>query len=197
MQQTEAAVRDKSIYGVLAEFDSAEKLIEAGREVHHKHGYKKLDALSPFPIHGIDDAIGVPPSILGYIVFCFGTIGLCLATALIWYTGTVDWINIPVVMPPGYRLVIGGKPLFAVEFSIPVMFELTVLLSSFAAVFGMFALNKLPQLYHPAMNYERIGVVTDDRYLLVVESSDPKFDVNETQSLLRKLGAVNTEVVEA
>lgn len=197
MQQTEAALRDKSIYGVAAEFDSPERLIEAGHEVHHKHGYKKLDALTPFPIHGIDDAIGVPPSILGYVVFGCGTLGFLLATSLIFYTNIVDWVNIPVLAPPGYRLVIGGKPLFAFEFSVPVMFELTVLLSSFAAVLGMFALNKLPQFYHPTMNYDRFGVVTDDRYLLVVEASDPKFEVGETQGLLRSLGAVKTEVIEA
>jgi hypothetical protein len=192
-----AALRDKSIYGVVAEFDSPEALIEAGHQVHHKHGYKKLDALTPFPIHGIDDAIGVPPSILGYIVFCCGVVGFTAATLLIWYTNTIDTVNIPVLAPPGYRLVIGGKPLFAVEFSVPIMFELTVLLSAFGAVFGMFALNKLPQFYHPTMNYDRFGVVTNDRYLLVVESSDPKFEVTETQRLLGSLGAVKTEVLEA
>ncbi|HYZ84859.1 MAG TPA: DUF3341 domain-containing protein [Bryobacteraceae bacterium] len=190
-------LRDRAIYGLVAEFETAQGLIHAGHELHHTHGYSKLDALTPFPVHGIDDAIGVPPSILGYIVFCFGCLGLTLATTLIWYTGSIDSVNIPVLLPPGYRLVIGGKPLFAVEFSVPIMFELTVLLSAFCAVFGMLALNKLPQFYHPSMNYERFGVVTDDRYLLVVESSDRKFEVDQTRRLLESLGAANTQVLDA
>ena len=83
------------------------------------------------------------------------------------------------------------------EPSIPPIFEGTILFSAFAAVFGMFAINKLPQFYHPVFNYERFGVATDDRYLLVVEASDPKFDIVNTQRLLESLGAKHTEVVEA
>jgi len=105
---------------------------------------------------------------------------------MIWYTNGYD-----------YPLVIGGKPLFAWEFSIPVMFELTVLLSSFGAVLGMFFLNGLPRYYHPTMNFSRFGEHTDDKYLLVVESSDPKFDVEEVRTVLTELGAATTEVVEA
>ena len=180
------ALRDKDIFGVVAEFDTPHDLVEAGHAIHHVHGYKKLDTLTPFPIHGIDDAIGVPRSILGFIVFVVGCIGLAIAIHMIWYTGAVD-----------YKLVIGGKPLFAFEPSIPVMFELTVLLSAFAAVFGMLGLNKLPQFYHPTMNYERFGKATDDKYILVVEAGDPKFDIEGTPRLLNELGARRTEVVEA
>jgi hypothetical protein len=186
MKTNTPATRDKTIYGVIAEFDRPEKLVAAGRKVHHDHGYTKLDALSPFPIHGIDDAIGVPRSILGYLVFCVGACGFLGAIALIYYAGAIS-----------YKLVIGGKPLFAFEPSIPIMFECTVLLGAFTAVFGMFGLNKLPQFYHPTMNYAGFPGVTDDKFLLVVEASDPKFDVVDTQRLLESLGAKNTEVVEA
>ena len=177
---------DKSIYGVVAEFDLPGKLVAAGRKIHHDYGYTKLDALSPFPVHGIDDAIGVPRSLLGYMVFCTGAVGLLGAIALIYYAGAIS-----------YKLVIGGKPLFAFEPSIPIIFECTVLLSSFMAVFGMFALNKLPQFYHPTMNYAGFPGVTNDRFLLVVEATDPKFDIVDTQRLLESLGAKKTEVVEA
>jgi hypothetical protein len=186
MQTNTPETRDKVIYGVVAEFDLPEKLVAAGRKVHHVHGYTKLDALSPFPVHGIDDAIGVPRSILGYLVFLVGSIGFLGAIGLIYYAGAIS-----------YKLVIGGKPLFAFEPSIPIMFECTVLLGSFCAVFGMFALNKLPQFYHPTMNYAGFPGVTNDRFLLVVEASDPKFDIVDTQRLLESLGAKNTEVVEA
>jgi hypothetical protein len=178
-------IRDRDIYGVIGEFHRPEDLVRAGRELHHVRGFTKLDAYSPFPIHGIDDAIGVPGSKLGYFVFACGLFGLVNAVFMIWYTGAVD-----------YPLVIGGKPLFAWEFSVPVIFELTVLLSAFGAVFGMLALNGLPRLYHPAFNFSRFASSTDDKYLLVVEASDPKFDVEEVRRTLEEVGAVSTEVVE-
>ena len=179
-------LRDKAIYGVVAEFEHADQLVKAGQHVHHELGYKKIDALTPFPIHGIDDAIGVPRSILGYIVFACGVFGLLNAILMVWYTNGVD-----------YPLVIGGKPLFAWEFSIPPMFELTVLLSSFGDVFGMLALNGLPRFYHPAFSYSRFQRATDDAYLLVIEASDDKFDIEKTPRMLQDLGASRVEVVEA
>lgn len=181
-----AETRHVAIYGVVAEFDRPEDLVRAGRELHHERGFSRLDAYSPFPIHGIDDAIGVPASKLGFIVFCCGMFGLANAIFMIWYTGAVD-----------YPLVIGGKPLFAWEFSIPVMFELTVLLASFGAVIGMLALNGLPRFYHPTFRFSDFRGVTDDRFLLVVEAADPKFDVEEVQQLLKAAGARKLEVLEA
>ncbi len=174
------------VYGVVGLFDRPEDLLKAGEELHHRRGYTKLDAYTPFPIHGIDDAIGVPKSILGYIVFACGLFGLANAIFMIWYTNGYD-----------YPLVIGGKPLFAFEFSVPVMFELTVLLSAFGAVLGMLFLNGLPRFYHPTMNFSRFGEHTDDKFLLVVESSDPRFDVEELRTVMTELGAATTEVVEA
>lgn len=179
-------LKDKAVFGVVAEFERPEQLVNAGHRIHHEHGFKKIDALSPFPLHGIDDAIGVPRSKLGYIVFAGGAFGLLNAILMIWYTNGVD-----------YPLVIGGKPLFAWEFSIPPMFELTVLFSAFAAVIGMLALNGLPRFYHPAFNYSRFGRATDDAYLLVIEASDAKFDIEDTPRLLEQLGAARVEVVEA
>ncbi len=92
---------------------------------------------------------------------------------------------------------IGGKPLFAWEFSVPVIFELTVLFSAFGAVFGMFVINGLPRFYHPVFNYKHFTSVTNDKFLLVVEAGDPNFDVENTPRLLTALGAKNVEVVHA
>ena len=181
-----AEMKDTAVYGVVGVFDRPEELVRAGRELHHTLGYTKIDAYSPFPIHGIDDAIGVPSSKLGYFVFACGLFGLANAIFMIWYTNGVD-----------YPLVIGGKPLFAWEFSVPVMFELTVLLASFGAVFGMLALNKLPTFYHPTFNFPDFGGVTDDKYMLVIESADPKFDVAEVRQAMTTAGALVTEVLEA
>jgi hypothetical protein len=172
-------------YGLVAEFDDDQALVKAGRAAR-EFGYSKMDAFTPFPVHGIDDAIGIPRSKLGWIVAAGGGLGLLGATLLVWWTGAVD-----------YPLVIGGKPLFAVEFAIPPMFELTVLFSAFAAVLGMFALNGLPRYYHPVFNFSNYEKTTDDAFLLAIEASDPLFDPDESAKLMQSLGAKKTELVEA
>jgi hypothetical protein len=175
----------KQVWGVVAEFEDEEALLKAGREMHHAQGYTKLDAMTPFPVHGIEAALGMPRSILGFIVICVGLTGTMTAILLQWWTGAVD-----------YPLVIAGKPLFAFEFAMPIMFELSVLFSAFACVFGMLALNGLPRLHHPTMNFSRFGRFSDDGFLLVVEKTDPKFSPVETRNLLMSLGATSAEVVE-
>ncbi len=172
-------------YGVIGDFDSPEALLRAIRTARTA-GYTKLEAYTPFPIHGIDDAMGEPRSPLGKIVIGCALVGLTLAVLLQWWTGAVD-----------YPLIIAGKPLFAVEPSIPIMFELSVLLGAFGAVIGMFALNKLPTYYHPAFNFSRWAGATNDRFLLAIEAGDPKFNAQEIQVLMESLGSRCTELVEA
>lgn len=184
------AIRDKlgigddKVYGVIGEFADPHELVHAGRKIREM-GYTKLDAMSPFPVHGIDDAIGVPYSKLGWIVICVGLCGTASALLLIWWCGVIN-----------YPLVIGGKPLFDFTFSIPITFELTVLFSAFASVIGMLALNGLPRLYHPSFNYRNAHRASDDRFLLVIEAGDPKFDAQKSAEHLRSVGADLVEVVE-
>jgi hypothetical protein len=188
---------DPSVYAAIAEFDDGPELVEAGRQVRAA-GYTKLDALSPFPVHGIDDAIGVPRSFLGYIVICIAFCGTSAAVLLMWYTGAYQG-HIPgcdLIGMCSYPQVIGGKPLFDITFGLPIMFELSILFAAFASVLGMFALNGLPQLYHPTGNYSRIAGATDDKFLLVVEATDPKFKAGETVEFLKSLGATHVEIVE-
>jgi len=180
-----APLAPKEIYGVIGEFDSPEGLLAAAKAMYAE-GYTNIDAMSPFAIHGLEDAIGMKRSPLGFIVFVIGCFGLLSALLLQWWTGAVS-----------YPLVIGGKPLFAFEFSIPVTFELTVLFSAFAAVLGMFALNGLPRFHHPSMHYKNFTGVTDDRFLLVIERTDPLFDAEVARQHLIDQGAVDTELVEA
>jgi hypothetical protein len=185
-----AAIRDKlgigddKVYAVMGEFSDPHELVHAGRKIREM-GYTKLDAMSPFPVHGIDDAIGVPYSKLGWIVICIGLCGTATAELLIWWCGAIN-----------YPLVIGGKPLFDFTFTIPIAFELTVLFSAFAAFLGMWALNGLPRLYHPSLNYKNAHRATDDRFLLVIEADDPKFDPQKSAEHLRSVGAEEVEVVE-
>ena len=186
-----------SVFGAIAEFNDGPDLVEAGRKVRSE-GYTKLDALTPFPVHGIDDAIGVPRSLLGYFVICIAFCGTGAAVGLMWYTGAYQG-HIPGCDLLGlcsYPQVIGGKPLFDITFGLPIMFELSVLFAAFASVLGMFALNGLPQLYHPTAHYSRIAGATDDKFLLLVEATDPKFRAQETVDFLKSLGAAHVEIVE-
>lgn len=180
---TTAKAAEAKLYGVVGRFSDGPQLVDAALAVR-KAGYTKLDACTPFPVHGIDEAMAIPRSPIGFIVFPIGVMGTISALFLIWWTGVVD-----------YPLVIGGKPLFAFEFSIPVTFELTVLFSAFAAVFGMFALNGLPRLHHPIFNYRDSASATDDGFLLVIEAQDPQFDAQKSSEFLQSLGARNVEVV--
>ncbi len=181
---TSPNVVETKIHAVVGEFSDERELVKAGRKARAE-GYTKIEAYSPFPVHGIDEAIGVPRSILGYIVLPIGLTGTASALFLIWWTGAVD-----------YPLVIGGKPLFDITFSIPVTFELTILFSAFAAVLGMFALNGLPRLYHSVFNYSKFAGATDDKFLLSLEATDPLFEVDATSKFLRGAGATAVEVVE-
>lgn len=174
-----------SIHGLVADFDSPDKLMDAIKAAR-KAGYSKMEAYTPFPIHGIDDAMGAPPSILGYLVLGGSATGLTIAVLLQWWTGAV-----------AYPLVIAGKPFFALEPSVPIMFELTVLLSAFVAVFGMIGLNGLPKLYHAIFNYSGHRGITDDRFVLVIEATDREFDATATRDFLAAQGADKLELIEA
>lgn len=184
------------IHGVAAAFNTPEAMLQAAKEVR-KSGYSKVEAYTPFPVHGIDDVLGIPTSKLGYFVIVGGLTGCSLALLLQWWTGAGNPTTLPAwTALTSYPLVIGGKPLFAFEPSIPITFELTVLLSAFTAVFGMLALNKLPRLYHPVFNFRNSPRITDDQFVLVIENGDPKFDALEASRLFRSLDADVVEMIE-
>jgi hypothetical protein len=177
-------IGDDKVYGVIGEFEDPHDLVHAGRKIREM-GYTKLDAMSTFPVHGIDDAIGIPYSKLGWIVIPISLCGTATGALLIWYAGAVQ-----------DKFVIGGKPLFDFTYSIPVMFELTILFTAFVTFIGMWALNGLPRLYHPSLNYRNAHKASDDRFLLVIEADDPKFDPQTSAEHLRSVGAGTVEVVE-
>jgi hypothetical protein len=176
---------ERKYYGVVGDFDTPEDLLRAIRTVRAA-GYRKLDAFTPFPIHGIDNAMGERRSHLGRIVLICGLLGLAAAVLLQWWTGSID-----------YPLSVAGKPKFAIQPSVPIMFELTVLLAAFGAVFGMLLLNGLPKFYHPIFNYSGHAGATNDRFLLAVEAKDPRFHSDDVKTLLDSLGSRCTELVEA
>src|SRR6185437_10067355 len=148
-------------------------------------GYTLFDSHTPFPVHGMDRAMGLPDSKLGWIVIAMGMTGTTLAFTMMYWMNGVD-----------YPLIIGGKPPGTLPSMIPIMFELTVLLSAFGAVFGMFGLNKLPRHNHPLFESERFRGFSQDKFFLSVEVEDPKFKLERTRDLLEKTHADHVELVE-
>ncbi len=167
----------------LAEYDTPGACMHAA-EALRDAGYKAFDTHTPFPVHGMDAAMGLPDSKLGLLVFPAGITGTSIGFLIMWWMNGVD-----------YPIVIGGKPPFSIPSMIPIMFELTILLSAFGAVFGMFHLNKLPRHHHPVFNSDRFAAFSNDKFFVSVEASDPKWSVDRTKALLEGTHPTNIELV--
>ncbi len=174
----------KQFFGVVGEFKTPKSLMKAA-EALRDAGYTQFETYSPFPIHGMDDAMGLKHSKLGWIVLCGGFTGLSCALALQWWTSAVD-----------YKLTISGKPFFSYQAFVPVTFECMVLFSAFCAVFGMLALNRLPKLYHPVFKHSRFHDASSHSFFLSVDVKDPLYKTLETASFLHGLGGENLEEIE-
>jgi hypothetical protein len=168
---------------ILAEFDSPAACMH-GAEKLRDGGYTVFDAHTPFPVHGMDRAMGLRDSRLGWIVLGFGLSGTFLAWLMMFWMNGVD-----------YALVVGGKPPGTLPGMIPIMFEVTVLFSALSAVFGMLGLNKLPRHHHPIFYSDRFKSFSDDKFFLSVEAGDPKFDEKRTRALLESAKASAVELV--
>ena len=169
-------------HALVAEFDTPEALMAAAEKTRDA-GYKEIDAYSPFPIHGMGDAIGFGRPILPWVIFAGGLAGLGLGFALEYW---VSVINNPIN--------VGGRPMNSWPSFVPIMFETTVLIAALTTVFGMLAFNGLPRHYHPIFNHPRFERASQDLFFLAVESKDPKFDPVETRTFLE--GLAPAEVVE-
>lgn len=165
----------RPLHGLLAEFDDVDSIHRASRAVREA-GYVRFDVFSPFPIHGIDGAMGLRPTRLPWIVLVCGLTGTSLALFFQWWTNAHD-----------YPFKISGKPLFGIPANIPITFEFTVLLSALAAFFGMLLANRLPELHRPVFESRRFQRATDDRFFLSIEARDPLFDERRTRELLQQL----------
>jgi len=175
---------ESSIYGVLAEFATPEALRDAVEKTT-KAGYTKTDAFSPFPIHGMEEAIGFNERKVAPIILAGGIFGALGGFGMQYWMQVID-----------FPMNIGGRPLYSWVSWIPPTFEMTILFGSFAAVFGMFALNSLPRPYHPVFNHPRFLRASQDAFFLVIEATDPKFDSIQTPKFLSGLGAMDVVQVE-
>lgn len=174
-----------SLYGLIARFDTAPDIFHAAEKVRDA-GYKNWDCITPFPIHGLDGAMGLRRSNVPKFSLLGGLTGFTGGMSMIWFTGAFD-----------YPLIVGGKPYFSPLFAFPVSYEMTILFTAFATIAGMFILNWLPQHYHPVLKAKEIVRGLDDAFYVVIEARDPKFDLARAKALLSEAGAKEINELEA
>tara|TARA_Y100000994_G_C15702343_1_gene445651 strand:+ start:2741 stop:3277 length:537 start_codon:yes stop_codon:yes gene_type:complete len=174
---------DKRIYCLLAEFKDPKALMHAAESVKNE-GYIDFDCYSPFPIHGLDDAMGLSRSIIGYIVGIGCVVGATAGLGLQWWSSTIE-----------YPIIISGKPFFSWQAYMIITFVLMVLGGAFSALIGMFHLNRMPTFHHPLFNSENFKKATDDGFFISIEYKDPLFDLEGTKEFLESLGSISIEEV--
>ena len=171
-------------YGILARFKGPHELLVATEKVRDE-GFTKFDCHTPYPMHGLDDAMGLKRSILGYIVGAGALGGASLGLLLQWFVSTID-----------YPIVISGKPYFSWQAYMIITFVTMVLGGALSALLGMFHLNHMPTYNHPLFNSEVFKRSTDDGFFISIESDDEKYKTKETQDYLKLIGGLDIEVIE-
>ena len=171
-------------YAIIAEYDTPADIMAAAEKVHAA-GYEKWDVHTPFPVHGMDDAMGLKNAQVGWFTFFGGLTGLTAGMLMIYFMNKVD-----------YDIVVGGKPLFSGFYAFPVAYEMTILLGAFGSLGGMFILNRLPRHHHPLLANDRFAAVTDDKFFVVIECDDPTYDEAATRALLEGTDPQHIEMVE-
>jgi len=171
-------------YGIIAEFDTPADAMHAAEKVRDA-GFRKWDVFTPFPVHGMDKAMGLKNSKVGWFSFLGGVTGYTTGMLMIWWMNKFD-----------YPIIVGGKPMFSPFSAFPPSYELTILLGAFGALGGMLILNRLPRLHHPLLKHKRFELATHDKFFLVIETIDSKYDETETRKLLESTGSMRIEMVE-
>ncbi len=169
--------KDPQLYGLMAEFNGPEKLVEATARACDE-GYRRVDAYTPYPVEGLEEALHFHRTWVPPLVLLGGVTGAVSGYALQYYAAAI-----------AYPLNVGGRPLNSWPMFVPVVFEMTSLFAALFGLFGMLALNGLPMPYHPVFNVPRFAMATRDRFFLVIQARDPKFDLDSTRQFLQGLGA--------
>jgi len=172
------------MYGLIAEFDNPEALVGAAHRAFAE-GFRKMDAYSPFPVEGLAEALGFHRTRVPLIVLTGGILGCLGGFFLQYWLAVID-----------YPINVGGRPLNSWPSFIPVTFELTILIAALSAFFGVLALNGLPMPYHPVFNVDRFELASRNRFFLLIEAADPRFDSAGTRSFLETVGSHGVYEVE-
>ena len=172
------------LYGLMAEFESAQALVDAARAAREA-GYSKMDAYTPFPVEELSEALGIHYNRLPLLVLIGGVVGGLVGYGLAYWTSAVD-----------YPINVGGRPFHSWPSFVPITFETTVLFAALTAVLGMLALNRLPTPHHPVFNVPRFALASRDRFFLCIEVEDPKFDYDGTTRFLQRLAPRQISDVE-
>jgi hypothetical protein len=166
---------EKKLYGMLAQFGSAPALMTAVEKAR-AGGYCKMEAYSPYPIHGLSEALGFKRTKLPYLIFLGGMTGAIGGFGMMWSSAAYF-----------YPINVAGRPYFSWEAFVPITFECMILLAAFTAVLGMLGLNGLPQPYHPLFNSEAFSHASRDKFFLCIEGTDPQFSIESTRKFLESL----------
>jgi hypothetical protein len=161
-------------YGMMAEFDRSDDLVEATRRAY-EHGYRMMEAYTPFPVDGLAEALGFRHNRIAAVVLIGGLVGGLSGFFMQWFSAVIH-----------YPIDVGGRPLNSWPAFIPITFEMTVLFAALSAVFGMLGLNGLPRPHHPVFNEPRFALASRSRFFLCLQARDPLFDVEGTRSFLQE-----------
>jgi len=193
--ETAAAAAPRRVSALLAEFENPAQILAAAEKVRDA-GYRYWDCHTPFPVHGLDRAMGIQRTILPVMVFFAGAAGCTAGLLLQLFTNSFGFTIWALVWVTGYPFLISGKPALSIPAFIPVMFELTILFSALSTVFLMLGMNGLPWLHHPLFSSERFRRASDDRFFISIDARDPRFYRSKTEHFLKSLGATAVEAVE-
>jgi hypothetical protein len=171
-------------YALLAEFDTPADVMHAAETIRDK-GFTRWDVYTPFPIHGMDAAMGIGNSKVGWFAFLGGVTGYASGMLMIWWMNAID-----------YPIIVGGKPMFSPFGAFPPSYELTILFGAFGAILGMMLLNRLPRWHSPLFKNRRFDKVTHDKFFIVIETTDPKYSEAEIRRMLESAGSKHIELVE-
>lgn len=173
-------VRSKGTPGVAGIWLDEHKLVEAAAKTKQA-GFKNFEAISPFPLHGIDEAMGIPRSFIPWVTFTFGLVGFSFGTWFTWWSSSVDW---PVI--------IGGKPMWSLPAFIPIMFECTILLGALSSVGALIYLAGLPKVEPPVIDPD----LSSHKFALFIPQTEPGFEAGKVEQMFKQLGAVEVKRTE-
>ena len=174
---------EKQIHAVIATFRTAPDIYHASERVRDA-GYTRWDAYSPFPVHGIQNAMGLKRSKVPIFTFIGGVLGFVTGFLMVSY------------MNLDYPLIVGGKPIMSPVFPFPIFYEMTILFAAFGTLGGMFITNLLPRHHHPVFDFEPFLKTSDDTFMLAIEAEDPAFDAEKVKNFLESIGGESVALVE-